>query len=453
MSGLRPLLLIVCMVCFCHIMAQEIQVHVDEKGEIKYIDSKLGKNLELFKQYKNFQEARLFQISDSLYVLEILYESDGMLLKERKTLSPEEVAGFRRMVTSSLVRVKQRMPIEKSGRTKLIVDAMTLSMGCYGWAVPAAFDVENVKLVMAIYMLVSGAGFYIPYSCTSKIFVSDAAATLSHYLGTRGIVHGITFAKLAFKEPSERATLTSCMLFSLSEFTSGLVVANKLSLTSGSAEVIGISGDFGLGMGLGMARLLNFTKEGSGRKSAMCVLIGSGIGYLGGKLIADQQYFTRGDAYVFRSAGLLGAFLPLALVDAFEPENDKPYIASSMIGALIGLSLGNVLVYDKDFSTAQGTYLYLSEVAGGLVGLGLAYLVSDEERDNSTFYLASSAIGAASSFWLMYRNYERGMAVSNKELPFQFCFCPETLASVFPRKSLGGFYGVIKPLLSFSYRF
>ncbi len=49
--------------------AQEVLVAIDEQGKIELIDSQLEKKLNLFQEYENFKEARLFKVSDSAYVL------------------------------------------------------------------------------------------------------------------------------------------------------------------------------------------------------------------------------------------------------------------------------------------------------------------------------------------------------------------------------------------------
>jgi hypothetical protein len=51
--------------------------------------------------------------------------------------------------------------------------------------------------------------------------------------------------------------------------------------------------------------------------------------------------------------------------------------------------------------------------------LGIAYLISSDERDNSTLYLASSSVGALSGFWLMYRAYAKNQNRSEESFESQ----------------------------------
>lgn len=77
--------------------------------------------------------------------------------------------------------------------------------------------------------------------------------------------------------------------------------------------------------------------------------------------------------------------------------------------------LGRALVTGRNFTTNQGTLLTLSPLAGGLLGLGIAYLATPERQsdydptvpyrdpnDHSELYLTVSALGAAAGFAALY---------------------------------------------------
>ncbi len=445
------MLLFICFTEICN--AQEIQIPIDEEGKIEYIDSKLEQRLGLFAEYNKFREARLFQISDTSFVLEIFYQPQEKLLKVRLLFSVEDTKNFQRKVTERIKQKEPQVVINQEGRTKLIVGTMVLSLGYYGWAVPGALDVDDGKLAVTLYMLTSGAGFYIPLFVTSNIPVTDAAATLSLYGGTRGIVHGISLSNLFSKEPSGQGIIASGMLVSIIEVLAGFNIANKLNISAGTAETIGVGGDFGLGLGLGTAHLANFLENDNDQAVAGSVLLGSGIGLLGGKLIADHQPYTRGDSYVLSAAGLLGAYIPIAVVDISGTENEKAYTASSMLGAVVGLGLGHKLVQEKDFTTGQGNLIRLSGLAGGLIGLGIAYLVSSEDDDNTTLYLTSSSIGAAVGFSLMYRSYAQSARTSEKGSSWDINIIPEGLFALAMGKRINPAKDTNLPLLTFNFRF
>lgn len=399
--------------------AQEKQIPLDSNGKIGILDSKLEQKLGLFSEYPNFMEARLFQINDTSYVLEVYYRPGRDLLKNRWPLSLEGIRTFRQKVSSRLAETTSHMALDQDGRSQWIAGLMALSLGYYGWAVPASLDVDNGKVGVALYMLTGSAGFYIPYSATRNRSVTDAAATLSLYGGSRGIAHGIVFASLVDNEPAERGVLASGMLFSMAESFAGFQLANRLDLSSGTSEVMGVVGDFGMGLGFGTAHLFDFYDQENGRAIATSVLAESGLGMWAGYRLACQQPYTRGDARVLSAAGLLGAYLPLALVDVSGTDNKKIYTAASMAGSVAGLGFGQHLVKDKDFSTGQGNLVQLGQLAGGLLGLGAAYLVTSQNQDNSILYLTASAVGAATGFWLMVRSFEQTASVEDENLSIQ----------------------------------
>ena len=434
--------------------AQEVQIQIDEEGKIEYIDSKLEHKLGLFTEYSNFREARLFQISDTSFVLEISYQPQENLLKVRLPFSAEEAKNFQRKVTERIKQKKPQVLLDQKRRTKLIVGTMVLSLGYYGWAVPAALDVDDEKLALALYMLTSGAGFYIPFYLTRNIPVTDAAATLSFYGGTRGIVHGMSLANLFSKKPSGQGLIASGMFVSIVEAFAGFHIANRSNMSAGTTETIGVGGDFGIGLGLGAAHLANFFDDDQGQAVAGSVLLGSAVGLLGGKLLSNHQLYTRGDSYVLGAAGLLGAYIPLAVVDISGTENEKAYTAASMIGAIVGLGLGhNLLVRGKNFTTGQGNLIRLGELAGGLLGLGVASLVSSEDDNNSTLYLTSSSIGAAGGFWLIYRSYAQSARTSNKDSSLNINIKPEGLIALAMDKVISPAQEIPLPLLTLTYRF
>jgi len=432
--------------------SQEIQTALDLAGKIEIIDAELAKELDMSGDYSGFREARLFQVSDSLFVLEILYRPRELTLRERLNLSVIEVEEFQQKVTGKVNERTGTQVLDQSGRTKLIVGSLTLSMGYYGWAVPMTLDVHDGKTALALYMLTSGAGFYFPISATRNIPVTDAATTLALYGGTRGICHGAATAHLLDDKPSARTIVGSGLVFSVVEDLYGFNFASKSGISTGTAETICAGGDFGLGLGLGMAHLANFFDRETARATSASILLGSGLGIWGGNWLAERHTYTRGDAYVLRAAGLLGAYIPVALVDLVGIEEEKTFTAFSMLGCLVGLGIGDELVSETDFTTGQGVFIGLSELAGALIAAGLAYLVSEDDDDN-TIYLTSSAIGAMTGFWLMHKSANKQLRKPWESDAFNFRIMPESLLIMALNKRNDKTISAPLPLITLGYRF
>jgi len=436
--------------------AQEISVPIDAEGKLNCIDLKVERQLALFTEYQNFRQACLFQVSDTSYVLEISYQPEDRLLKTRLPLSLQEAEQFRARVTERIKMFGPAITMNQEGRARLLRGILVLSMGYYGWALPVTMDVNDGRAFAAIYMLTSGGSFFAGLSATRNVDVTDGAATFSLYGATRGIVHGMFLYGLAKgDDASGRGMVGFGLLGSLSEATAFFAIADRAKMSEGTARVMGVGGDFGLGLGLGAAHLAGFFDDDEEERGiAAGLLVGSAAGLMAGKFLANSQPYTRGDAQVLRGAGLLGAYIPLAIVDLVEPDEDRVYTATAMAGSIVGLGLGHHLVRGKDFTTGQGTLINLGGLAGGFVGLGIAYVVTpEEEDDNGAWYLASSAIGAAGGFWLLYRTFADDARTYGKRSSWNIRIVPEGLLAWAMRDKFSSATELSVPLTQVEFRF
>ncbi len=409
------LLIVWCGITAPTAIAQEVQVPIDEDGKVQVITADLERKLKLFSDYPAFREARLFQLSDTSFVLEITHEPSGRLTRERVPLTLAAAQVFRRRVSAGLRETAPEAVLDQSGRTKLLVWSTVLSLFYYGPAAPVVLDVDDPQGAVGLYMLSAGAGFVAPFLATKHIPVTEAGAVLSTYGATRGVIHGALAAYLFDNEPEDRGFLGAGFLGGVTEGIAGFAVANAGRMTGGTAELVGVGSDVGLGYGLGSAHLAGFFDEDPfylNRSYAAAVATallstagGVGLGYA----LSRTEPYTRGDAFLLRNAGILGGHAGLAVADALNPNGnkDKLYTALAMTGGTLGLIAGQRLVHGRDFTTAQGTFGTLGQIAGGLVGLGLGYLVSSENGDNSTVLLAGSAVGAGVGYGLMYHSFAR----------------------------------------------
>lgn len=404
--------------------AQEIQVSIDEEGKVEFIDAKLEKKLGLFPEYKGLKEVRLFQISDTIYVLEILYQPGNKLMKHRQPLSEEQVKDFRKKVTA---RIQQQVPevvINQEGRTMLLISTTAVSLGYYGYAVPSVLEVGDPKASVGLYMLTSGAGFFISFAATKNRRITAADAIMSIYGQTRGIAHGISLAFLINENPSSQALFGLGMLTSIGEGLGGYAWADKTNMTAGTASTIGAMGDFGIGIGLGTAHITGLLNNVNNRKLSASILLGSAAGIASGVLLAKNQSYTKGDALVLRGAGFLGAYVPLAAMVIAEPSNEKAYTVAATFGSVAGIAMGHILTKENDFTTGQGILICLGEVAGGLIGLGTGYLITPDARELEKVLVTTSALGAIGGFALITSIYTKKAKAEDKSYSFNLNLNP-----------------------------
>lgn len=166
-----------------------------------------------------------------------------------------------------------------------------------------------------------------------------------------------------------------------------------------------------------------------------------------------NQPFTRGDAYLLQTTGLLGVCIAFTAMDIVAVEDGKVITGAVMTGSMLGLRIGNKLVEGKDFTTAQGSLMNLGVFAGGLLGSGFAYLVTSEDSNDATPYLTSFTLGATGAFYLMYNSYSPRAQIPEKPTALNFNIRPEGLAMLALNKKFKSMTHNPIPLLTINYRF
>lgn len=424
---------------------------MDQAGRILEIPADLARRLGLFGDVRGFSGALLFQLSDSSFVLEVTSVADGRLRRERRPLTPAAAALFREDIAA---RVASRAPsavLDQGGRTKLLVGSTILGLGYYGWATANAFDPDDTQGAVAIYMVTAAGSFIVPYFFTRSRTVPDAVATLSLWGAMRGPLHGWITADLG-TAPSDKTRFGWSVSLGAAEAIAGGLTAHALRLTTGHAEIIGATGDIALGAGFALADILKlderfdsvtvsdpfsgtFSYPVKDRTLQSAVLLAaSGLGLAGGYLLGTNGTWSRGDAWIFRNLAAIGGLGGVAVADVIQqprtltetPPGGSPYSyvddgfstvhsAGGLVGTAAGMVLGRALLRGRNFTTGQGTFLTLAPLAGGLLGLGIAYLATPEKaydydpsvpyrdpNDHSELYLGMSALGAAAGFAAMY---------------------------------------------------
>jgi hypothetical protein len=407
--------------------AQETQVPVDVEGRVEYIGSGLEEKLSLFPEHDGFIEARLFQLTDSTYVLEVFYQQDGTYYQKRKALTRAQVRAFRKKVSAGIGQQSPETGINQEGRAKLLIGASAVGIGYYGWALTATFKVNEPRAAIGLYMLTSGAAFVAPYYLTKNTTVTGAAANMCIYGQTRGIAHGMLMPLLiAGDEASYEAVVGAGMLMSIAEGIGGYLWASREQMTAGTSVLIGAAGDFGAGIGVGTAHFTGLLdRHETTRALSGSTLLGAGVGIVSGIFMSRQGTYSRGDAYMQYGAGLLGAYLPFATVIIAGSDNEKAYSSSLVFGSLAGIAGGHYLARQQNYSAGQGVLIGLGEIAGGLIGAGTGYLIAGGSPNMEKTVLGSSAIGAISGFTFMaYRYANKKKQAQKSAYSFDFNIQP-----------------------------
>lgn len=420
------------------IFSQEMQVPVDNEGKIESINAELNTKIGLFNEYAGFKEARLFEIAENEFVLEIYYKAENRLLRKRIPYTYNEVQTLRSRITAALQGSQQEGTLDQEGRTKLIITSTGASLAFYGLAIPKVLDLNSNKAFASTYMFTSALGFYVPFAATRNTTVTEASANAYFYGTTRGAAHGLMMNFLAFGNGnSTRRNFGFSMAGSVGEAVLLYKVSTAQNWSTGKVELAGVGGDFGMAIGFVTPALLNMENWADTRFGAASVLIGSGIGFGAGHYLSGTDHYTQGDAFVIRGAGTMGAYAAISAVNLTNSENENAYAGAFIASSLGGLFLGNQLVQEKDFSTAQGTFIELGQLAGWLTGLGIAYLIMDPNSSDSRLFTSMSAMGGAAGYTIMYRTFADKAREKAARSSWNFHLMPQNLVLSRLNKSFG----------------
>lgn len=403
---------------------QDVLVPLDRDGRIDKIDPEMEIKLQLFPEVKDFKQVYLFQLADGSYMLEIWSESKGKMSRIRRSMSQTEVDSLRARVTSAIFLRAPMTGLNQEGRTKLIAGISSLGLGFYGWGIPYVLDIQEPTAMVGMYLLIGGGSIIFAYGMTEHLEVSEEAANLFSYGSVLGIAHGLfVHAILYGDEATPRGYVGTAMIGGLAESIVGFTAADRLKLTPGTVELIGTTSGFGILYGLGVSHVAELT----GRRSfAAAMLAGSVAGTAVGATLSSLQDYTNGDVAVFRTAGVLGAYIPIAVLVAAERSDSKEYVTWAMLGGLVGGFAGHLLIVDKDFTTTEGTFVSLGTFGGGLLGWGVATLAKAEA--SITFPVAAAT--ALAGYAAMYKTYAPSAKSRAVQTSWDFTIHPEGLLAM-----------------------
>lgn len=414
----------------------EEQVALDEGGRLLRVDAELARTLGVFGDLSDVREILLFRSTDG-YILEVTRRRGGVLIRERRPLSEAEVARLRADVSGALAQRAPSALVDRSGRYVLLATSTAAGLGFYGWAVPYALDIEDEKGQVGLYMLVSAASFFGPWLWSADRPVTLGMANGAFWGASRGIVHGIGLHRIVAGEQPEsftcpigdfrcferveeereswaRGRVATALVASLGEGIGALAWAKAARATAGDAHLVGVASDFGAVAAVALGVL-----AGSDDLDASAYwgfsLAGAAAGAGGGVALRSRRDYSWGDVEVFRAAGLLGAYTGIAAADIVSSNEERLLAGLALAGGTAGLILGDRLVRDRDIGAGQGLLVDLGTIAGGLLGLGVAVLVSDESSSSETIFLALSTLGAWSGFAATYGSLDERARPDRRE--------------------------------------
>jgi hypothetical protein len=392
-------------------MAQEERVPLTADGSLIVVSSEIEDQLNLFPDVEGFQEAKLYKVSPTEYELVIVYSSEGRTLRERRSLTKQDVSELRSRITRALAAANLRATRDDEGRYGLLAATTVLSLA-EGALIGDAIGLESDGV--GTMSLIGGAtGFFAPLILSRKRGATEGEADMVFYGGTQGFLHGVQIFYLVSDAGVDEGRGLSALaaLGGLSESIAGYVIAREKQWTGGHAEMTSFTGYAGNAAGLGTALMIG-GEEASERLASGLSLTGSLVGgYLGHRLGRTNRY-TQGDARIYFLSGLTFANLTGSVYAAATTSTENPNVAAGLVTAsgVAGLLVGRSLVREKRFSKTEGNITVLGGLAGSLFGAGIG-VTSDASGDATALLQATGALAGAAITYGFFSKDARRRAV------------------------------------------
>lgn len=423
--------------------AQEAQVPLSPDSTVTSIDAELRRTLELFPEADGFQRAQLYQVGPTTYELVIEYRPAGQILRERRTLTADEVEQLRQRVAAQLRATNTRVGLNQEGQVGLIASTTFLGL-VEGSLLAGALDTDS-ESVAALPLMGGAMGFFAPLLVTQNATVTEAEADLTFYGGIQGYAHAAQLAAFASRDPDGPAVSALAAVLGAAESTAGYLTARNNGWSGGHAEMTsftGISGNL-LGLGLGATLVGESTEDASRQVIAGLSFLGSFSGaYLGHRMGRTNRY-TQGDARIYFQTGLQAVNLMGSLLVNTDVEGTGAGALITAAGAG-GLALGRRLVRGRTFSKSEANLTFLGSVAGSLLGGGLAALSDADGASVALLQGLGSGLGFGITYGLFADDARRRTAPSTAGIDLEMRLEPH-LDTPVGRGRTGGLHEQVIP--------
>lgn len=428
--------------------AGEIQAPFDKDGKLWIITEEMERQYGFFPQYRNVIDARLFQLPDSSFVLELSQLIGSIPENTRVRLSLVELVDLRNRVSDAL----QRGQLSSGG-------------GLFGANFARPLDEVRLNDVEKLSLVLSMTTVGLSYGFLSDALIFQGGfsnPSFSPAFGTTTIAAPIAFGGGALWAVNQPWFTRSSSLMMLNGISSGFLhgiagyflVANQNAIEGRAIGISGIAGSLiEAGATLRLPEALNlsygqtsmmvsmggstfltgamasialgaFSIDSRGnlspdalRWTALSSLVGSVGGYFLGYHLGQVQHIAPGDDIVFESPASFLSLVPFSLaLPSFLNSNALPdfrLLSGATIGAqALGYLLGNALIQNKDFTFDQGRQINQAASLGAT--LGLIPLYAGIRTDFALYAPLLSSLGGAVGFTIGYLSTAKQAEANDK---------------------------------------
>ena len=403
-SRLLSVLCVVLVVSFGSADAQDRRVAFNPDSTLYVLDASLENRLNLFPDVQGFRKAELYRLETGDFELLIYTGREPNVLRQRRTLTSEEVQSLRRRVATGLKAANVRVNLDQDGRVAFITGSTFLGLA-EGGLIGATLAPDDGTAVTSLTLIGGASGFFIPLFATDNARVTSSAAALSGYGGVQGYGHAAQIMYLVVgDELPEQGTTGLAAVLGVAEYTTGFLVGNRADWDEGTGELIAANGAFGNGVGIGIAGAIEGVDDAESNPGRIRLLAGSSlagsiVGLYVGRRMARTGRITVGDARMYWTSGIVGAQLAGTVLGAIDVESSRAASGTLTAGGLLGLASGYAIMRNRDFSTADANIAILGTYGGSLLGGGIAAAADASFEAGSVLVGLGTAAGFAAGVW------------------------------------------------------
>jgi hypothetical protein len=382
-------------ICLALALGQAVErpMSFDSRGRVYRLDTGTNVASGAFADLSGFDHLELWQTPRGCE-LEV-YRKDGT--RERTDITSDQLVRIRQQLDAYLAGSAGHK-LNQEGRGSFLLQQLPLALGWYGPAVLLMTEPQSAQLGVALYLLTSSAGFFVPMYTLQNNEMTNSQAHLSVAYGYRGALSGLALSQILDLH-DQRGWAGMMLATSIGGQFAGYALARDLSL--GQATMVTTYTDFGIVDGLGAGAIIRVLSgvESEGRIVYAGGLAGEVAGTYWGKMRVRNWDCTEGQVVVDRTGGILGMGAPIALYYAFSnfsASGDVNIVSVSLLGIvgnMAGVYLAERQVRDLPLATGNG-YIVAGMTAGAaMLGGGLGILLTDEPRVMAATAAAGGVVG------------------------------------------------------------
>ena len=348
-------------------------------------------------------EARIVLDADSSVRLVVTVKNAGGYRLSERVLAPADLTYLRErytLIAGESIPPDPGEPVpDNSGSAVFVQTFAGLGFSWYGLTLPAIFAPGDAGVV-GTYLLTAGGSYFFADGYASGRSISAAQGGAFQYFATRGIAHGYALSGIAMgNDIDHRIAVPVATVASLTEGLIMMGVAGRNAWTEGTVGAIGTYGDAGLILGLSAAYLAGPSSgdffndiEGNTRRYSTSLAAASLSGLLLGSYVSGLVPYTAGDAQVQEAIGFLGAAAAFTIADAAGSPSVRTDLWAMTAGLAAGHAIGARIAAVRNIDSDGARLVRLLTSGGIILGLGTAYILSEEGSDR-TIYMSMATIG------------------------------------------------------------